>query len=292
MESLNAGPFYDGSIGANGYLEEVGNCDYWFVDKPNPGDADPKMSFAYTNPLLEYCNVVPDPATLRIASWNGFQWSEISSAPSGNFIQSDVEINTPVTGGNYGEIAFTSGNQANILPITLLSFHAEVKDGLVHTNWVTASEVNNDFFTLERSKDGSSWEVVGTVDGAGDSNTELNYAYVDDAPYSGISYYRLRQTDFDGTTTISEPRAVEIRQGSAFGLDKAFRGQDGLNLVYRSTAPYVVVEIYDLLGKRIHGELIENYGNGFATIYPDLARGAYLMRLSHGSEMDAKKFVY
>jgi hypothetical protein len=150
----------------------------------------------------------------------------------------------------------------------------------------------NDFFTVERSKDAEHWEEAGRIEGAGNSNTELTYAFADDDPYSGISYYRLRQTDIDGTTTVIEIRAVEILQGIAFGLDKVYRGQGGLNEVYRSTAPYVVVEIYDLLGQRIHGELLENYGNGFATIHPDLARGAYVLRLSHGSEMDAEKFVW
>ena len=293
-----AGPWYDGSTGANGELEEVGNCDYWVVNKTNPSDPDAKVSFRYTNPDPNYCNEVGDVNTLTIASFNGFEWDPVD--PDVGLFPNEIASISVIdenpgggTPGSYGPFTFRSSNGAdNVLPITLLSFHAEAKDGLVHNNWVTASEINNDFFTVERSKDGNHWEKVGTVDGAGHSNTELTYAFADDDPYSGISYYRLRQTDFDGTTTLSEPRAVEIRQGSDFGLDKVYRGQDGLNLVYRSSAPYVVVEIYDLLGKRIHGELLENYGNGFATIHPDLARGAYVLRLSHGSETDAEKFVW
>ncbi|HKK39552.1 MAG TPA: T9SS type A sorting domain-containing protein, partial [Cryomorphaceae bacterium] len=186
----------------------------------------------------------------------------------------------------------SDGPGSNILPITLLSFQASAKDITVQTSWITASEINNDFFTIERSKDGRFWEKVGTLDGAGDSHTELSYSFTDDRPYAGISYYRLKQTDFDGTSNDSEPRAVEIRQNGDFGIDKVYHGQDGLNVIYRATAPYVVVEIYDLLGKRVYGELLENSGNGFETIYPDLARGAYLLRLSHGGEMDAEKFFY
>jgi hypothetical protein len=133
---------------------------------------------------------------------------------------------------------------------------------------------------------------VATIEGAGNSTQELSYSFADDGPYGGVSYYRLRQTDFDGKTTVSDSKAVEIELGSDFGIDKVYRGQDGLNIAYRSTAPYVVVEIYDMLGKRIHGELVENYGNGFTRIHPDLARGAYVLRLSHGKQMDAKRFVY
>jgi autotransporter-associated beta strand protein len=269
-------------------LISASTCNYWEVNRFGPA-IDAQLQLQWKDSTT--CYDIQDPADLRVARWNGSEWEDVGGSGSAP-IPYTIGAVTSGTISSFSPFTIATSNTTNVLPITLLSFQAEVKDGLVHTNWVTASEINNDFFTVERSKDGNSWEEVGTVDGAGDSNTELAYAFVDDDPYSGISYYRLRQTDFDGTTSVSEIRAVEILQGSSFGLDKVYRGQDGLNLVYRSTAPYVVVEIYDLLGKRIHGELLENYGNGFATIHPDLARGAYVLRLSHGSEMDTEKFVW
>jgi hypothetical protein len=302
----NAGPWYDGSTGANGELEEVGNCDYWEINKTTPGtNNDVRLAFKYTNPnnadanpLNDLCNDIANINSVFITSFNSLEWDFVST--DFGFI-GDEEIATIElvdetlggTNGNYGPFTFRSGNGAdNVLPITLLSFRAEAREETVFTNWITAAEINNDFFTLERSKDGNHWERVSTTDGAGDSHTELSYSSTDQRPYSGISYYRLSQTDFDGTTTLSAPRAVEVLQGDVFGLDRVYRGQDGLSLIYRATAPYVVVEIYDLLGKRIHGELIENYGNGFSTIHPHLARGAYILRLSHGSEIDSEKFVW
>ncbi|MCZ4409813.1 autotransporter-associated beta strand repeat-containing protein [Cryomorphaceae bacterium 1068] len=269
-------------------LVSASTCNYWEVNRFGPA-IDAQLQLQWKDSTT--CYDIQDPADLRVARWNGSEWEDVGGSGIAP-IPYTVGAVTSGTISSFSPFTIATSNTTNVLPITLLSFQAEVKDDLVHTNWITASEINNDFFTVERSKDGSSWEEVGTVEGAGDSNTELAYAFVDDAPYSGISYYRLRQTDFDGTTTVSEIRAVEILQGSDFGLDKVYRGQDGLNLVYRSTAPYVVVEIYDLLGKRIHGELLENYGNGFATIHPDLARGAYVLKLSHGSEMDTEKFVW
>jgi autotransporter-associated beta strand protein len=276
-------------------IESASTCNYWMIDRI-VGSVDAQIRL-YWN--AQSCLTVDESSDITVARWTGANpsigaWDNQAEtgvtpatgpAASGNVVSGTVTAFSPFA------LASTDPS-LNILPITLLSFHAKAEDRTVLTSWVTASEINNDFFTVERSKDGSTWEKVGTVDGAGNSNTELTYAFVDDDPYSGVSYYRLRQTDFDGTTTVSQIRAVEILQGSSFGLNKVYRGQDGLNLVYRSTAPYVVVEIYDLLGKRIHGELIENYGNGFATIHPDLARGAYVLRLSHGSEMDAEKFVW
>jgi autotransporter-associated beta strand protein len=294
--SNNAGPWYDGSAGANGLLEEISNCEYWVVNKTNSGEPDVRLSFSYANDEPTYCNSIQDTNTVFLASFNTSDWEILGSDPvsTPGEVATLAFVDEGLGGpeGNYGEFTFTSGSQVNILPISLLSFQAEAVDGQVHTKWTTASERDNDYFTIERSKDGNHWEKAGTVDGAGDSDQELSYDFTDPRPYVGLSYYRLRQTDFNGEFTTSSPRAVEIRQNGEFALDKVYRGTDGLNLVYRSTAPYVVVEIYDLLGKRIHGELLENYGNGFGTIYPDLARGAYVLRLSHGGEMDAEKFVY
>ncbi|MGB6036238.1 MAG: hypothetical protein WBG42_08215, partial [Cryomorphaceae bacterium] len=178
-------------------IQTASTCNYWQIDRI-VGSVDAEIRLHWNN---QSCLTVDEASDITVARWTGADpsigaWDNQSEtgvtpptgpAPSGNVISGTISTFSPFT------LATTNPN-LNILPITLLSFHAEVKDGLVHTNWVTASEHNNDFFTVERSKDGNVWEKVGTVDGAGNSNTELTYAFVDDDPYSGISYYRLRQT--------------------------------------------------------------------------------------------------
>jgi hypothetical protein len=98
------------------------------------------------------------------------------------------------------------------LPIRLLSFYVRFveQEHKVQVDWVTSIEINNDFFTVERSVNGTDWEVIATVDGAGNSSTELHYSIDDKDPYPGLSYYRLKQTDFDGLFTYSPVRTVEI----------------------------------------------------------------------------------
>jgi hypothetical protein len=86
-----------------------------------------------------------------------------------------------------------------VLPITLLSFTGEAKEGKAHLSWQTASEESNDHFRIERSVDLSSWEVVGRVDGAGTSHITNSYELVDSNPFTGINYYKLTQVDEDGT---------------------------------------------------------------------------------------------
>jgi hypothetical protein len=98
------------------------------------------------------------------------------------------------------------------LPIELLSFTAEVVGDKVHLNWITASETNNDYFTVQRSVDGISFEDITYVDGAGNSNEIRYYSAVDEKPLSGLSYYRLKQTDFDGGYSYSKAVAVKFTQ--------------------------------------------------------------------------------
>jgi len=91
------------------------------------------------------------------------------------------------------------GSKNGPLPINLLSFTAKLVDKTkVELIWITSSESNNNYFTIERSKNGLTFKEIAEVPGAGNSNSRLEYESYDDSPLEGISYYRLKQTDYDG----------------------------------------------------------------------------------------------
>ncbi len=97
------------------------------------------------------------------------------------------------------------------LPVELLFFNAQSNpEKHVVLQWSTASELNNDFFTIERTIDGHSWEIVGFENGQGTTALRTDYLAHDRQPYTGISYYRLKQTDFDGTYEYSNIVSVFI----------------------------------------------------------------------------------
>lgn len=95
------------------------------------------------------------------------------------------------------QLSSTTGTSVS-LPIDLLSFDSEVKNDRVNLLWSTASEVNNDYFNIERSDNGKDWRTISETDGAGNSSQMMNYQIFDNSPISGKAYYRLKQTDFDG----------------------------------------------------------------------------------------------
>ena len=109
---------------------------------------------------------------------------------------------------------FTLGSlQAASLPITLLSFEAQkTNEDYVRLDWSTADETNNAYFTIERSTNGEDFEGISTLVGAGNSQDVNNYFYIDKTPKSGNNFYRLKQTDFNGMSTISEIKRVFVEK--------------------------------------------------------------------------------
>lgn len=104
--------------------------------------------------------------------------------------------------------------ESHPLPVHLLSFDGRAGADAVHLSWTVASEVNNDYFAIERSPDMVTWTVVHTQPGSGNSNQVRTCRGQDASPENGLMYYRLSQTDFDGTREVFDPIAIEFRAGA------------------------------------------------------------------------------
>jgi len=97
------------------------------------------------------------------------------------------------------------------LPVELISFNAMKEERFVNLTWSTATELNNDFFEIQKSTDGTNWNVIGKIEGAGTTTTIQNYEFQDITPNTfSLVYYRLRQVDFDGSENFSEIQSVEL----------------------------------------------------------------------------------
>jgi len=165
---------------------------------------------------------------------------------------------------SYSPVTFAAlKGSPNSLPVNLLEFYATCVDRIVHLTWSTASETNNDYFTIERSPDMNLWDQLAMIDGAGNSNELKTYEYADESPYEGTSYYRLKQTDYNGAFEIFTPLAVAcISPGSEPNVIFYPNPFDGsivaqLNNVSDET---MHILIFDMLGKLVydHQLVIEN----------------------------------
>lgn len=114
-------------------------------------------------------------------------------------------------GGGADNTGLIDGNGGTPLPIELDYFNVVPKNGIVNLSWRTLAEVNNELFEVERSKDGIVWETVIRQKGSGNSNSPKHYSAIDQNPLVGTSYYRLKQTDFDGKTEVFGMVPIEIK---------------------------------------------------------------------------------
>ncbi len=192
----------------------------------------------------------------------------------------------------------TLGWGYNALPIELIVFDAKLDGKTVRLTWSTAAEINNEYFSLERSEDGKNFEEIGQVRGSGNTTTRRDYSFVDDAPLSGESYYRLKQTDYDGKYEIFDPKHVVIKQTI---LDESKITvwpnpfEDHFDLDIESDQRGVLsVSLLGMDGRTIRSETIIMTATGTRWSFTDgnnLLTGTYILRLQVNDEVLSKKLV-
>ena len=160
---------------------------------------------------------VADKTTLLVAHDNGVsQWQNFGGTATANWTGNITSANF-TNFNTYFTLANPPGG-GNPLPVELSSLNAKMVSKNVYVNWTTQSEINNDYFIVERSLDNNHYEEVGTVDGAGNTTLVHSYEFIDRSPFSGTSYYRLKQTDFDGLSTFLGPVSVINKNKSTLNV--------------------------------------------------------------------------
>ena len=178
---------------------------YWTLTPDNP-----MTGGTYDVTLKERGHSNPaDPVTYAVIKRPAPGSSWISAGTHVNSTQSESGgTATAVRSALASFSNFGIGKGDGPLPVQWLAFAARRNDRGVTCSWSTASEVNNSYFAVERSADGSSFSEAGRVNGAGTSSIRHDYSFTDDRPLSGLTYYRIRQNDYDGHTSYSEIRSV------------------------------------------------------------------------------------
>ncbi len=175
------------------------------------------------------------------------------------------------------------------LPITLLDFTAKyIGPKTVAIQWSTASEVNNDYFTIQRSSDGIHFTDIQIVDGAGNSSMIQAYNDIDDDALDGISYYRLKQTDYDGQFSYSKiVTVVSNGTGFSFNLSPTLCSSDTeeIKILITGALPNqeIPLEIIDMIGRRVYYKTLKSDENGtimdVINLNTPLARGTYVVNV-------------
>jgi hypothetical protein len=177
-----------------------------------------------------------------------------------------------------------------VLPVTLVSFEAVATKTAAQLRFVTATEQNNDRFEIERSADGRTYTTIGIVKGAGNATETQNYTFEDKAPLAGTNYYRLRQVDFDGTYTYSPVRSLvfgNTKNVVLFPTPTAETMSVQLDQPYNTDAQWQIV---DMTGRLISEGIFAAEQTQFAIPVATLVEGAYVLRITAGTEVTTKQF--
>ncbi len=207
----------------------------------------------------------------------------ITALPVGNYII--------VVDGNAGaecEWTFTDFVGNDPLPVELFGFKAElISMDEVKLSWVTGTETNNDYFEIMRSPDGKEWTSIERIDGAGNSNRAIVYETSDYSPFSGISYYLIKQVDFDGTETFSDFQSVNNNLLTDIRL---YPNPASTILTVEYGDEPTSIEVFDRIGQPIQTEI--NHSNSKAKVdVSGLPNGVYFIRVIRDNYVQTEKFT-
>jgi hypothetical protein len=197
-------------------LATISNCEYWTLYRSN-GTSNVSVTLSWNtsecnSSQSRYINTLTD---LRVSRWDSklAKWVDHGNgATTGTTASGTVTSSAAIT--SFSQFVLASSSAINPLPIVLKDFRASLVGASVKLWWETASEINNDHFTIERSENGTDFYEITQVKGAGNKSTPTVYTHWDERAAAGISYYRLKQTDFDGTTTYLGIRTIENKEGA------------------------------------------------------------------------------
>ncbi|PIB35237.1 hypothetical protein BFP72_07425 [Reichenbachiella sp. 5M10] len=210
--------------------------------------------------------------------------------------------------GNEGIVDFTENSVSNVdvlgsafhgiwalvgysnpLPIELLSFTGRYVNHSVELKWSTASEVDNDYFTIERATAEFSWKEIKKIDGAGQSTTILNYQEVDYHVPNEQLYYRLKQTDYDGSFEYSE--MITINQGLSDQILAIYPNPvGGMLSIEMSNLEHAELKLFNNYGQQVAATYSVNSMTGRIDV-SQLPNGLYFLECTTSSQKSIKKIL-
>ncbi|CAG0942367.1 partial Bacillopeptidase F, partial [Candidatus Brocadiaceae bacterium] len=184
-----------------------------------------------------------------------------------------------------------------VVPVELTSFTSSLNNGTVSLQWSTATELNNKGFVVERSINGVSWESAGFVEGRGTTSESVTYRYTEKATVIGTIFYRLKQTDFDGTYRVYGPVSVENTVPVEYALEQNYPNPFNPSTVITFSLPkeeQVRLSVLNTLGEEVDVVTNQRFQAGVHQLNyqpQQLAAGVYFYKVQAGSFTQIKKMM-
>jgi hypothetical protein len=189
-----------------------------------------------------------------------------------------------------GDDIYANRVQANgTLPLTLITFEAQLINKDVLLQWTTSSEQNTSHFAIERSTDGNNFSVIGNVNAAGNSSSTIKYSFPDDNPAAGANFYRLKMLDKDGRYSYSKTVAVQVQSIKSLRIYPN-PASDALHIETSAANENSIIQIIDQAGKKIKEQKLVLTGNTQMDI-SNLPKSIYKILIKTGTKTEVLEFV-
>lgn len=262
------------------------------LDLNAPSDVDFALWGPYANVAAANaaCGAYPAPIDCSYSS-AGLESIDVAAAAVGQvfvlLVTNFANVNQNIS------LSFDDANSAGDcacvpLPITLSSFNVSVfgKNNIV--KWETSTEINNDYFLVQRSKDGQIWETLKLVKGQGNSNVQNRYQFIDEKPLLGLSYYRLKQVDFDGVFAFSDLQIVDRKSLDSYKIyPQPAKDEFKIN---GNIGEITHIEMIDMMGKK--SKVSFKLENGEYNIDVNgFSNGLYLLNIYNNQNVISEKII-
>lgn len=188
-------------------------------------------------------------------------------------------------------LTLKENNPAVLMPIVLTRWTATNLSLSVLLEWTTASEENNNYFSIERSVDGVNWERIGKVHGAGTTSMTHSYSFEDTKPISGISYYRLKQTDYNEDYSYSSVICINRPSAEQESYIAYTNAETNTFIVEGNSIAACPIELYDILGHKIYNISFNSISTSKVAInVGKLPAGSYIIKSCNKSKTVVKNW--
>jgi hypothetical protein len=277
-------------------MAKVSQYEYWMVSNSS-GTTTAGLTLSYGTGSYGTPDI-GNVASLKTARWNGTQWDVPPGA--GTFSQTGDSFTGTVSvsfQNAFSPQTLASTDPASALPVELLYFKGEAVQSGVELSWKTTSELNNDYFTVLHSADGEKFSEIGKVKGNGTTSAAHSYSLFDGNPVLGKNYYKLIQTDFDGTTTSFKTIVVNVESIDPIAIKvypNPLQHSQTLTVEITGLNPNQSIDfqLVNMQGVVIHSRAIQSDSNGVvnAEYTPtEIASGLYILRVGGASTKIAIK---
>lgn len=231
---------------------------------------------------------LPEQATVQDQIAMQFDYRQIYTTVMQDWLGMTQQEADSVLGGTFAKLPIFQS--VELLPVELMKFEASLKGEYAILDWETASELNNDRFEIERAFNNTDFKTIGTVKGHGDSNIPVIYQYGDYLETPGVYYYRLKQIDFNDTTSYSDIVAVYF-QSNARMMVYPNPAQDWITVRTGDVKTEIRLQVFSTAGHLLLERRLESSVEHHQVDVRDLPKGTYFVSLYGHERLMTQQFV-